>query len=122
MKRARVRSFRRGALLGVVAGVAFVVLAACGGDDPAASGGACSLASDCQPGLICVAQSGKGTCTDDLSKVAGQAAPDGAVAAAEAGAVDGAAAPDGGGTPVKDSSVADTGKPETGDAADTGAD
>jgi len=114
VKRVRVRSSRRGALVGAVVGAAFVALAACGGDDPAAAGGACSLASDCQLGLICVTQSGKGACTSDLTKVAGQSEPDGAVAATDGAAKDATTTSEGGA--VKDSGG---GKPNTG-APDSG--
>lgn len=120
VKRVRVRSFHRGVLLGAVAGAAFVALAACGGDDPVAAGGVCSVASDCQLGLICVPISGKSVCSSDLSKVAGEVAPDGAVAAADGAADDATTGVDTGTTPVKDAGVVDTGKPDTG-PVDSGA-
>jgi hypothetical protein len=43
-------------------------------------GGECFLATDCALGLVCVDQ-GEGirTCTDDLSEVAGEPPPDGAM-------------------------------------------
>lgn len=45
-------------------------------------GGECFLASDCLPGLVCVEQANQSRiCTDDLSRVAGEAPP-------EAGAMD----------------------------------
>lgn len=43
-------------------------------------GGECFLATDCQPGLVCVDQgNGIRTCTDDLSEVAGDPPPDGSM-------------------------------------------
>lgn len=115
-----VKRARHGVVLGVVLGLAHVV--ACGGEDPAGPGGTCSLAGDCQSGLICITAKGKGTCSSDLSRVAGEALPDGAAedpdgaASSEGGVVD-SGAPDGGNTPPRDSG-SDAGRDSgAGDAA-----
>ena len=44
---------------------------------PVGAGGECFVATDCEPGLVCVAQrSGARECTSDLSQVVGQAPPE----------------------------------------------
>jgi hypothetical protein len=72
-------------------------------------GGECFLATDCQPGLVCIEQANRSRiCTDDLSRVGGRPP-------AEAGGEDMDAEADG---QVQEEAGADTGTPDTG--ADTG--
>ncbi len=53
--------------------VALVPQACSQKDSAVAKGQPCFLASDCQPGLVCVPQdNGSRICTDDLSGVAGE--------------------------------------------------
>jgi hypothetical protein len=75
--------------------------------NPAAAGGECFLATDCAPGLVCVAQeNGTRTCTNDLSNVAGKPPPEGG--APDAGR-DGAGREGG-----RDATPSETGAPDTG--------
>jgi hypothetical protein len=104
VKRSRVRS----CLVVAFSGAALVLFAAaCGGDDPVVAGGDCTLATDCQPGLVCVPQGSKHVCSSDLSKVAGQVEADGGNKGTDGGD---ASTGDGGNvTPPKDSGTPDTG-------------
>ena len=115
------RAVLAGALLAAL-GLSAFVLFACTGDTPAvAAGGDCFLASDCEPGLVCIAQpSGVRQCSNDLSKVTGKPPPEAGPAdasregeAAADGPVDG---------PADDTSMPDTSMPDTSvaDAADSG--
>ncbi|MCA9588938.1 MAG: hypothetical protein KC657_26665 [Myxococcales bacterium] len=85
-------------------------------------GGECLLATDCAPGLVCIAQrNGARVCTDDLSGVGGRPIPDGAPPP-EGG--DGTVDPDAPvdpdtGTPDVTPPPPDTGPPDTG-PVDTG--
>lgn len=57
------------ALSAVVASALVALALACSTSSSATEGGSCFYASDCAPGLICVAAAdGKRTCTSDLSK------------------------------------------------------
>jgi len=84
--------------------------AACGSSSAGGvgPGGECSLATDCIPGLVCVEQqNGARLCSDDLTRVAGEAPPDGAPAARDAAMSDAPAdAPPMG----RDTGVPDTGR------------
>jgi hypothetical protein len=104
------------------------VISACS-TDPAliGPGGACFLATDCAPGLVCVPQRGGGSvCSDDLSSVTGDppdmggdmdAAGDADGANQGDGTTDGVAPPPPPPPPPTDGG-ADTNPPDTG--ADTG--
>ncbi len=99
--------------------VALVPQACSQKDSALAKGQPCFLASDCQPGLVCVPQNdGTRICTDDINGVAGEgpreAGRDGNMP--EAG--EGGDAPSDGPPPM-DTGVQDTGQ-DTG-PADTGA-
>ncbi len=104
----------------VAAASALVALAlACSTSPSATEGGSCFYASDCAPGLICVAAAdGKRTCTSDLSKTQKglPAEKDAAAASDAAPATD--AAPEKDAAEVKDSAppVVDA-APDVADAA-----
>ena len=91
-------------MLGAVGTLAF----ACAPEtSPVGPGGECFVASDCEPGLVCVPQRGGARqCSSDLSQVVGRPPPEGG--AADTGG-DGPA--DG---PPADASGQDTGAPDTG--------
>lgn len=53
-----------------VTALLFAAIAACKTAELAAQGGECSLATDCQPGLVCIGKpDGTRTCESDLSGV-----------------------------------------------------
>jgi hypothetical protein len=94
------------------------------------SGGECYLASDCAPGLVCVEQSNHTRiCSDDVSRIAGQAPPDGGGPAMDGGDAsardgsrpDGAQEPPDSGGPQPDTGgpEPDTGGPPPPDAEAT---
>ena len=110
---------RRAGAFGV--GVAFAcgavgVLVACGTNNLAAAGAECTLATDCEPGLVCVPQrDGKKICSSDLTGVQRPVQPGGGGDASigeggEGGASDGALPVDDTGVP--DSAIKDTGPPD----------
>ncbi|MBX3209937.1 MAG: hypothetical protein KF764_33210 [Labilithrix sp.] len=94
---------------------ALVVAAACAPESSRVGpGGECFLATDCEPGLICIEQANKTRiCSDDLSRVSGRPPPEGdeGDAASEGGA--GEPLPDGG-------QPEDTGAPDRNAPPDTG--
>lgn len=97
---------------------ALVVAAACAPESSRVGpGGECFLATDCEPGLVCIEQANKTRiCSDDLSRVSGQPPAGGD------GDDDGDAASEGGGPPSPDGApVEDTGAPDTAAPPDTGA-
>jgi len=107
--------------LRLVSALAFLAaaIAACKTAELAAQGGACSLATDCQPGLVCIGkQDGTRTCESDLSSVTNPVPPnmrDGG----EGGAVEADGA-----TPVpppNDAETPDTATPPVDAAPDTAA-
>jgi hypothetical protein len=73
-------------MCGVVIIGALSLVDACSTSSPPVNrGGECFLATDCAPGLVCVEQANKGrTCSDDLTRVAGQAPPEGGAGDARA--------------------------------------
>lgn len=111
-------------LAGVVA--TLVVGGAAAACDPTATsvgpGGECFVATDCQPGLVCLEQPNKTRiCSSDLSRVAGQTPPDGGNAAddgGEGGMTDGPISP--ADATTDRTLVQDTGVKDTGGGADTG--
>lgn len=80
--------------------VALALVAACGPPkDRVGPGGECFLATDCAPGLVCVEQENRSrVCSDDITRVAGRTAPDGARQEEADGSDDGAT-PEGGPAP-----------------------
>lgn len=112
----------RAAVVVVPLFLAVMVPLACA-SDPALVGAReeCFVASDCEPGLVCVPQRGGArVCSNDLSQVVGRPPPEGGAAdAAEAdGSEEGSTPVDGG----QDTSVPDTSMPDTSvaDAAEAG--
>lgn len=81
------------------------------------AGGECFLASDCEPGLVCVPQrNGARICSNDLTEVAGRPPPEaGARDASEAGD-----ATDEGGDATTDAPVVDAPVDTGADVADAG--
>lgn len=125
-RRAGVRRSRRAVLVAVVAPIFLLLLLplACTPDtERVGAGGECFIASDCQPGLVCVPQRGGArACSSDLSQVVGRPP-----AMGEAGAADAESdGPEEGSLPEidagQDTSVPDTSVPDTSvaDAADSG--
>ncbi len=88
-------------------------------------GAECFLASDCQPGLVCVEVNKQRVCTDDISGVAGRPPPEGgapmeAGEGGEAGESDGPIVePD---ANPNDTSIPDTFKPDTAPPVDSSTD
>lgn len=85
------------------------------------AGGECFVATDCAPGLVCVAQRGGARqCTNDLSQVTGRPPPEAGEPAEAAGDApdDGTPTPDSGGedTSMPDTSMPDTSKPDAAEA------
>lgn len=113
-------------MLAVVAVVAVGTAASAGGCEAntqrVGPGEECFVATDCEPGLVCVPlRNGARVCSNDLTEVVGRAPPDGAVPE------DGGADPDDGAAPDEDADVPDTGVPvdagsDTGAPADAGLD
>lgn len=83
------------------------------------AGGECFLATDCEPGLVCVPQqNGSRICSSDLSRVAGRPPPEaGPRDAGEAGDAGEDATPEDGGPDAPADTGTDTG---IADAADSG--
>lgn len=112
----------RALVCGLATALCFAPFAACKGSAALVQkGGECLLASDCAPGLVCVAQrNGPRVCTDDLSSVGGRPPPDGG-GPAEGGDADPDAPPvvppdsgDPDTTPPPDTGPPDTGPVDTG--------
>jgi hypothetical protein len=106
---------RRAALALALASPWALVLVACATNDLAVAGAECTLATDCQPGFVCVPQKdGKRVCSNDLTGVQRPVQPGGGNDAAmgEGGdaATDGPAVED---APLPDRFVQDTGVPDT---------
>ena len=80
---------------------------ACGNANLVGLGGECNLATDCEPGLVCVPQAGKRVCSNDLSGVQKPFQPGGADAGAGEGGGDGGEPAEGG--PIPDATSQDTG-------------
>lgn len=110
MERKRFRGWLVAGSLAVcaMAGLAF---AACDADTTRVGAGAeCFLATDCEPGLVCVPQqNGSRICSSDLSRVAGRPPPEaGPRDAGEAGDADeDAEVPDAGEDAPVDTGIAD---------------
>ncbi|MBX3213245.1 MAG: hypothetical protein KF850_14515 [Labilithrix sp.] len=99
---------------------ALVVAAACAPESSRVGpGDECFLATDCEPGLVCIEQANKTRiCSDDLSRVSGEPPAEGD---GEGGA-GGDAADDGGEQPTPEGGpIPDTGAPDTTAPPDTGA-
>jgi hypothetical protein len=97
----------------------FLAGASCGTSTPVGEGQACSLATDCVDGLVCVPQdNGASVCSSDLTKAAGKGPPEGGAADANARDGEGGVREAGGdGPPVEDTGPPDTGgggPPDTG--------
>ena len=89
-----------------------MVVLACAQDSPLVGPGAeCFLASDCQPGLVCVPQRNGGrVCSNDLSQVMGRPPPEAGMGDASGDAS--ADAPGDG--PVQETGGQDTGTGDSG--------
>jgi hypothetical protein len=120
----RKTSHRLAAALALLAFVASAVCA-CKTAELVPAGGECSLATDCQPGLVCLGKpDGTRTCESDLSAVTNPVPPNMRDGAAEAeaprdGATDAPRPPDDAtiDTSRPDTSVPDTSVPDAADAA-----
>lgn len=114
------KRFRLSVVVAVVATALGLAFLACDANTTRVGAGAeCFLATDCEPGLVCVPQqNGSRICSSDLSRVAGRPPPEaGPRDAGEAGDADEDAAPEDGGTDAPADTGTDTG---IADAADSG--
>jgi hypothetical protein len=115
----------RGLALGLTVALVTVTLSgACATKSSAVGpGGECFLATDCQPGLICIEQPNKTrVCSDDLSRVAGRPPPEGGADddAGEGGVPEGSVPGPDANVPQPDTGLPDTGTPDTGSPVDSG--
>jgi len=116
MPRKRFRSLLVAAPFAAALGLAFL---ACDANTTRVGAGAeCFLATDCEPGLVCVPQqNGSRICSSDLSRVAGRPPPEaGPRDSGEAGDADDDGAVEDGGEDAPVDTGVDTGIADAGDA------